>query len=227
MVNVWMHNGHLMVDGKKMSKSLGNFFTIRDLLQKYNPEAVRLSLIMTHYRQPLDWTTDSIEMAKQILNKWYRIIEKFEYHDFFTSTAQSSKRTLQTFCESHAEELEQATADFFKELCDDLNTPTAVQVLSQNIRLLESQQQQCEDADLHLAAVLRCADVLGLLYQDPTQWFKCGVSLGDEEIEEKIKMRELARNNKNFAVSDQIRDELALAGVQIEDSANGTKWRRI
>jgi cysteinyl-tRNA synthetase len=220
MANFWMHNGHLMVEGKKMSKSLGNFFTIRELIQKYNPEAIRLAFLLTHYRQPLDWTTNSIEMAKQILSKWYRVIEKFEKHDFF-----SKKEVFYSFLEERMEKIELLSNDFFKALCDDLNTPAALQALAKKVKTLEDSME-----DIDLAVVLFCREAVGLLKQSARSWFQYSAigieTLSDEEIERKLKTRQQAKEQRNFKLADEIREELLANGVQIEDSVEGPRWRR-
>ena len=189
MANYWMHNGYLMAEGEKMSKSLGNFYTVNELLDEFPGEAIRLLLLKTHYRQPLDFTKDGLAEAKRELDGWYR---------------QKTK----------AGDVPDAVIDM---LCDDLNSPGAIAAL----------HGMSGDA----AAMTAGANFLGLLQQDPEEWFKwqptsAAGGLSDEEIDAKIAARTEARKNKDFATSDAIRDELAAAGVILEDGAGGTTWRR-
>ena len=219
MANFWIHNGHLMVEGKKMSKSLGNFFTVRELLDKYNPEAIRLTLIGTHYRQPLDWTENLINMSKQILNKWYRIIEKFENHVFF-----SDNKVFDEFYKNNVDAINETSKDFVESLHDDLNTPNAIHHFSKMLKELDE-----EGTDIILASVLYCKNFIGLLDQKSYEWFKyiSNENITEEKIEQLIAERAVARKEKNFALSDKIRNELQNNGIQIEDSPSGTTWRKI
>ncbi|MDR0633102.1 MAG: cysteine--tRNA ligase [Holosporales bacterium] len=218
-VNFWMHNGHLIVEGKKMSKSLGNFFTVRELLQKHNHEAIRLALLSTHYKQPLDWTANSLEMSKQILNKWYRTIEKFQNHVFFADNG-----VLRAFVEENKAKIERIGDDFFAAMYDDMNTPVAIQAFTKMIKDLENTGNE----DI-LAAILVCKDIIGSLTQTAISWFQHSSVdvISAEEIEKKIAARGQARETQNFQLADQIRDELLAQGVQIEDSTSGTAWHRI
>lgn len=189
MANYWMHNGYLMAEGEKMSKSLGNFYTVNELLDEFPGEAIRLLLLKTHYRQPLDFTKDGLADARRELDGWYRI-------------------------KADGGEL---PAALIEALCDDLNTPGAITVL----------RGSSNDPSMLTAG----ANFLGLLQQDPDDWFKwqpksAAGGLTDAEIDAKIDARKAARADKDFATSDAIRDELQAAGIILEDGANGTTWRR-
>ncbi|MEK9752390.1 MAG: cysteine--tRNA ligase [Rhodospirillaceae bacterium] len=193
----WMHNGYLMSEGEKMSKSLGNFYTVHDLLKEFPGEAIRLVLLQTHYRQPLDFTKAGIADAKRTLDRWYR------------AAAGGG--------EPAASPPEAVVAA----LSDDLNTPQAVAELH---RLASA-----GDGPAFLAG----ARFLGLLEQDPEAWFKwqppkaeATGGLDDAAIEALIVERADARKAKNFKRSDEIRDQLAVAGVVLEDGPAGTTWRR-
>ena len=203
----WMHNGYLMSEGEKMSKSLGNFYTINELLQEYPGEAVRLLLLKTHYRQPLDFTKSGLDEAKRELDRFYGALRGLD-----------------------VPRVEGAPADaVFEPLTDDLNTPLALSALHASLRDLNN----AADADAQLVAaqsLLRSASVLGLLEQDPEDWFRWRPAnadgLDDDAIEYLVRQRTEARGAKDFATSDRIRDELAEAGVVLEDKSDGTIWRR-
>ena len=199
---IWMHNGHLMVEGEKMSKSLGNFYTVHDLLKEYPGEAIRLLLLKTHYRQPLDFTKAGLAEAKQELDRWYGALRRAQSE---TQDVGEASRVVAA-------------------LEDDLNTPLAIAALHE----VASEINKTGEG----AARLRSgAAVLGLLQSDPEAWFKwqsagAGGGLSDADIEAAIQNRLDARKAKNFAEADRIRKELADAGIMLEDGPGGTTWRR-
>ena len=188
----WMHNGYLMSEGEKMSKSLGNFYTVHDLLKEFPGEAIRLLLLSTHYRQPLDFTRDGIAEARRTLDRWYRAIG---------DTRDAGAEVPEAIVSA---------------LSDDLNTPLAVAEL-----------HKLEGAELRAGARF-----LGLHADDPDIWFKwrpegdAEAGLDDAAIDALIAERAKARTSKDFARSDKIRDQLAGAGIILEDGADGTTWRR-
>ncbi len=204
----WMHNGYLMSEGEKMSKSLGNFYTINELLQEFPGEAVRLLLLKTHYRQPLDFTKGGLEEAKRELDRFYGALRGSEAN-------------------AAGDDVNEAV---LSALGDDMNTPLALTELH---ALLRSLNNTSDDASRREAvrALRSAASVLGLLQQEPEEWFKWqpagGSGLEDAEIEALIEQRRAARAEKNFAESDHIRDELADAGIVLEDKPEGTVWRRV
>ena len=208
MARYWMHNGYLMAEGEKMSKSLGNFYTVNELLEEFPGEAIRLLLLKTHYRQPLDFTKEGLAEAKRELDGFYGALRN----------AKSSGRI--------------ASAPHplvFKALMDDLNTPQVISELHRLTGLLNTSDDDARSANA--GVLLGSAETLGLLQQDPEAWFKWQPAsatggLGDDEIEAKIATRVEARKNKDFATSDAIRDELLAAGIILEDGAGGTTWRR-
>jgi len=205
MANYWMHNGYLMAEGEKMSKSIGNFYTINELLQEFPGEAIRLLLLKTHYRQPSDFTKEGLAEAKRELDGFYQALRQSSAADDSASSEPSK---------------------IIDALCDDLNTP-------KSISLLHEMLGQINRGDASAQHTLRAnAAILGLLQQDPEEWFKWSPpsksndGLSDDDIEAKIIARNEARANKDFAASDVIRDELQAAGIILEDSAAGTIWRR-
>ncbi len=211
-VNIWMHNGFVRIDNEKMSKSLGNFFTVRDVLATLrDPEVLRYFLISSHYRGPINYSAEQLAQADETLLGLYRALQD----------AGANGRVDQA-----------ALAKFHEAMQDDFNTPEALAVLqgvARDLNIAKAARQASASADG--AATLReLGRALGLLQQDPGVYAKRGVgarSLADEQIETLIAARRAARAAKNFAESDRIRELLAAAGVLIEDKPGGaTQWRR-
>ena len=206
---IWMHNGYLMVEGEKMSKSLGNFITVHNLLKEHHGEAVRLCMLMTHYRQPLNWTADGLAQAKSNLDSFYGALR---------ATVEIVPATV-------------APADnFVSALADDLNSPQAIAALHELVGELNKAGNDKAKATAK-NNLLAAGNLMGLLQLDPEDWFKwtpAGASdgLSDADIDALIEQRREARANKDFATSDQIRDDLAAQGIVLEDSANSTIWKR-
>jgi len=201
----WMHNGYLMTEGEKMSKSLGNFYTVHGLLEEFPGEAIRLALLKSHYRQPLDFTKAGIAEAKRELDGFYGALRGVD--------ANPDQDT----------EIPAVTGA----LSDDLNTPLALSHLHE---LAGSINKADAVEKPEIAGRLLAAGVLlGLLQQDPEDWFKGDASedgIEDAAIDALIEERNQARADKNFARSDEIRDQLAEAGVLLEDGSDGTTWKR-
>jgi cysteinyl-tRNA synthetase len=208
-VNLWMHNGFVRVDDEKMSKSLGNFFTIREVLKKYDPEVVRYFILASHYRSPLNYGDESLEQAKSALTRLYTALK-----DLPGAPAPVATEHEQRF---------NAAMD------DDFNTPVAVAVLfdlAHDINRLRAAEPARAAA---LAAVLRqLGGVLGLLQRGAESFLQAGASAGlsSDAIEALIAERLAARRARNWAESDRIRAELKAKGVLLEDQAGGTTWRR-
>jgi cysteinyl-tRNA synthetase len=241
MAKFWLHNGHLMINGQKMSKSLGNFFTVRELLGKHPAEVVRLTLISTHYRQPLDWTYQLTIMAQQQLNKWYRILGKNDiYDDLFDDAhtnaldeASIDRNKCADVMESapgedpvfaaHMDAIKELSQDFLEALCDDLNTPLAIQHLNKMVHAYD----QYPTDELYLS-IFYCGRMLGVLYHAPKHWFQrdSGGPVDGSLIEQKIYERNNAKLKKDYDLADKIRRDLLERGVVLEDTAEGTSWRK-
>ncbi len=209
-VNIWMHNGHIMVDEEKMSKSLGNFFTVRELLKRYRPEVVRFFLLASHYRSPLNYTEQNLEAAKASLARLYTALRE-------VTPEQGSDG-------AHGLRFHQAMAD-------DFNTPEAFTVLFDLARELNRAKDQGDHLRAgQLAGSLReLGGLLGLLQEDPEQFLRGrddSQGLDDKEIEQLIAQRLQARREKNWAEADRIRDQLKQQGIVLEDGPQGTTWRR-
>lgn len=204
----WIHNAMLNMNGEKMSKSLGNIFYIRDFLDKQPGEVLRLALLSGHYRQPLNWTDDTIEQARSILDRLYRVLNKVK-------DIESNKELLATPPEKVLEAL-----------CDDLNTSKALAELNEIAGKLSSCSS--DEASDFKAQLQSAANVLGILQQSPDEWLGIGQTTDDidkNKVESLIKEREEARLSKNFERADQIRSELSDMGIEIEDTPKGTIWR--
>ncbi|WP_299734335.1 cysteine--tRNA ligase [uncultured Endozoicomonas sp.] len=207
-VNTWMHSGAIRLDNVKMSKSLGNFFTIREVLDKYDEELVRYFMISSHYRSSINYSEESLKEAGVRLERLYTSLKGLD----LTGVAAA---------EDH--EFEQR---FFKVMDDDFNTPEALAVLFELVRHLNTVRSQDETAALPLAALLvKLGGILGILQGSPEAFLKSGSDVDESWIEEMIQKRADAKKNRDFAESDRIRDELAGQGIILQDSREGTTWK--
>ncbi|MBN8713936.1 MAG: cysteine--tRNA ligase [Xanthomonadales bacterium] len=197
----WLHNGMLTFEGRKMSKSLGNVLVLHELLQQHPAEALRLRLLSGHYRQPLDWSESGIRQATSTLDGWYRVLRDMADVDV-------PERNMPV-----PQGIEAA-------LCDDLNTPQALAELAELADRARRDRSAVAKAEL-----LAGAATLGLLRQEPQDWFRAGKNEVDTtHIETLLRQRREARECRDFARADALRDELHALGVLIEDSTEGTRW---
>ncbi len=211
--SIWMHNGFLNIDDEKMSKSLGNFFTAREVMAKVkHPEVLRFLLLSSHYRGPMNYSIEQLEHAEAALGRLYNALRGV------VSSTQSVASS-------------EATATFEAAMDDDFNTPEAIAVLQGLARAINSARDRGEGASVELLAaeLRRLGGALGLLQLDAETWSRAGQAhgLADNEIDSQIALRLAARKAKNWAESDRIRDELARHGIVLEDKPGGiTVWRR-
>ena len=213
-VNYWMHAGAVRVDGEKMSKSLGNFFTIREILDKYDAEVVRYLLISSHYRSEIDYSQESLREAKQGLDRFYTALNSAVLKgggpvEAATQLAGNPYRNR-----------------FVQAMDDDFNTREALSVMYDLVRALNAETDAGEARKL-ASVLLALGNSLGILLQDPRSYLQGG-QRGDDAaaIEALIAERIQAKKDRNFARSDQIRDELKAQGIVLEDGKEGTTWRR-
>jgi cysteinyl-tRNA synthetase len=210
-VNYWMHNGFVRVNEEKMSKSLGNFFVLREVLENYRAEEIRYFIVSSHYRSQLNYSEEQLDHARSALQRFY--------------TALQDTETVEVPADSeYQRRFEQA-------LEDDFNTANAIAVLFDLAREINRAKSEQEGAQHALASLLRyLGGIIGLLQADADDFLKSGggqgAGLSDVAIDELIEQRLQARADKNWADADRIRDELNAAGIVIEDGANGTRWRR-
>ncbi|MES1955124.1 cysteine--tRNA ligase [Salinisphaera hydrothermalis] len=213
-VGLWMHNGFVTVDDEKMSKSLGNFLTLRDVLAQYDAESVRYFVLATHYRSPLAYNAEAMDSAASALARLYTTL-----------------RDAPAGGDTHADVNAAYRSRFLEAMDDDLNTPAAIAVLFDMAREANRAGADESTRRADLAAGLReFGAMIGLLQQDADAYLQAGGVTDDgltaETIEGMLAQRREARAARDFATADRIRDELTAAGVVLEDSAEGTKWRR-
>jgi len=210
-VNYWMHAGPVRVNAEKMSKSLGNFFTIRDVLKEHNPEVVRYFLASVHYRSHIDYSTDSLREAKSALDRFYQALEGVKSSD------------------SKLDEQSDYTVRFYEAMDDDFNTPRALAVLFDLVGELNRAKAEGLDTVAYYAGQLRAlGGLIGLLQQESNAYLQHAAEgeITPEAIEALIQERKEARAAKEFARSDEIRDQLAAQGVVLKDGPQGTQWYR-
>lgn len=215
-VNYWMHAGAVRVDNEKMSKSLGNFFTIREVLDKYHPEIVRYFLLSSHYRSPISYSEENLIAARQGLERFYHALRDF------------SPLAPTNLADVWSSVFGQR---FIAAMDDDFNTREAFSVLYDLVREINTAASADRAQAAALAAELKAlGGVLGVLQADPTEFLQRGVHQandpGDDDIVSLIKEREIAKGEKQFARADAIRNELKARGIVLEDSRAGTRWRR-
>jgi cysteinyl-tRNA synthetase len=200
-----MHSGLLKINGEKMSKSLGNFAMLKDLFVSYHPEVIRYYLISSHYKSSLNFDSDSLDQARSALTRLYQAA------------------SLVPFQESDLHE--DSVKGFIDSMNDDLNTPEALSILFGLAKSINS-TQDAQDQSMYASTMKELGKVLGLLNDSSEAFLQYGANLTDEEISQKIEERNQARNNKDFLKADQIRDELASQGILLDDSSDGTSWKK-
>lgn len=214
--NNWLHMGFINIDGEKMSKSLGNFFTIRDVLTKFHAETVRFFLLSSHYRSPVNFSDAALKESHQALSRLYHALKIFDGVELDPTAWQSS-----------------FGQEFSTAMNDDFNTSRAISVLF-NLASEVNKAHKAEDnqAAYTLARTLKTlASVLNIAQTNPNEFLQAKIGdetgLSDDDIEQKIHERAIAKKEKNFALADSIREQLKAQGIELEDSRAGTTWRRV
>lgn len=210
-VNVWMHNGFVRVDDEKMSKSLGNFFTVREVLEQYRPEVIRFFILSSHYRSPLNYSQENLDEAKVALSRLYNAIRDVSMDATGPDDA--------------------LVGEFNTVMEDDFNTPRAIAVLHEAAHEINRLDKSSARAKCLAVTVKHLGGMLGILQSSPQAYLQSsarqdGKGITSDEIQVFIDQRNQARKKKNFKEADRIRDLLAEKGVMLEDTAGGTLWRR-
>jgi cysteinyl-tRNA synthetase len=225
-----VHNGFVNIDKEKMSKSLGNFFTMREVYKKYHPEVLRLFLISSHYRSPIDFSEKNLEDATKVLSRFYEGLAGAR-----EKTKSIDLTTLSDFSEKVARH--PLTQKFETAMNDDLNTAVAMAHMNEELRNLNTAvsgkgESSLEELAIATTAWERAGQILGLFFLTPEEFEKelfeiknTDKNLDVGKIEELIAGRKSARQSKNWAEADRCRDELTAMGILIEDTPNGTEWK--
>lgn len=209
-VNIWMHTGFVEVHEEKMSKSLGNFFTIRDVLKDYDAQTIRYFLVSSHYRSPVNYSEDNLQQARTCCERLYLSLLDRNIDDVVLDEHNSFVQR------------------FYQAMDDDFNTPLAVSVLCELSKEINiAREHNPKDADVLASLLKKLANILGLLTQDAQTYLQASknTNIYPEQIERLVKERDQARLDKDFAKADTIRKQLTDMGIILEDSPQGTRWR--
>ncbi|MFN7253206.1 MAG: cysteine--tRNA ligase [Anaerobacillus sp.] len=217
MANYWLHNGYINIDNEKMSKSLGNFILVHDIIKKYEPEIIRFFMLMAHYRSPINFNDELLTSAKNGLDRLKTAVRNLEYR--LEQTADLGEKGSEWF-----EKINEEKAKFIREMDDDFNSANAIATLFDLAKLanvyLREDHTSKEVLEHFLTVFTELADVLGLVLSSPK-------GLLDEEIDKLIEERNEARKNRDFALADKIRDDLKEMSIVLEDTAQGVRWKRV
>ncbi|RXJ03019.1 cysteine--tRNA ligase [Anaerobacillus alkaliphilus] len=217
MANYWLHNGYINIDNEKMSKSLGNFILVHDIIKKYDPEIIRFFMLMAHYRSPINFNDELLSSAKNGLERLKTAVKNLEYRLEETANLGNNETEWLTKVEAEKE-------NFIREMDDDFNSANAIATLFDLAKLanvyLREDHSSTAVLERFLAVFNELADVLGLALSSPSE-------LLDEEIDKLIEQRNEARKNKDFALADKIRDELKDLNIVLEDTPQGVRWKRV
>ena len=208
--NVWIHNGPLRIDNEKMSKSLGNFFTVREVLKYYDAEVIRHLLVASHYRSPINYSEQSLQQSASALERFYISLEDLDISGAKYLTNSRFEKA------------------FYQAMDDDFNTPEAFSVMFEMVKEINKHKTKDRAYANQLGALLiRLGGILGFLQNEPSEFLRSGVSIGVDfqEIERMIAAREQARADKDWKRADEIRDQLATMKVVVEDGDEGSSWR--
>ncbi|MFK7815783.1 MAG: cysteine--tRNA ligase [Gammaproteobacteria bacterium] len=204
----WMHNGFVNVDQEKMSKSIGNVLLVKELLKQAPGEAIRVTLLSTHYRSPLDWTDDALKQSSKILDKLYGALQELQDVEVEVCS-------------------EDVSDGFLQALKDDLNTPAAFAELHKLAKRANTEKDPAARRLLK-KQIMAAGNILGILQQNPNEWFQGEGDINESEIQELLDSRAQAKKDKNFGVADEIRDKVTAMGIQIQDHPDGSSsWRKL
>lgn len=224
--NYWIHNGFVNINKEKMSKSLNNFFTIRDILKICHPEALRLLFLMTHYRQPLEYSEDKLKEASSALHRIYIFLDEVAH----VQGSKKGKKMGQEICDMKGHFIK----EFEEAMNDDFNTPKAVAAIFEIVRMGNTIIAGKPDTDSaeHLKEVSSyifniVSKVLGIINHSADEWYKSNLKIPVSEVEALIAKRAEARKNKDFVLADSVRAELTEKGVEIIDTLDGTRFRTL
>ncbi len=212
--NIWLHNGFVSIDDQKMSKSLGNFFTVRDILKEFDPEVIRLFMLSAHYRKPLNFARKMLEQSENALRRLYNLKRNLEHY-----ISAENKKKIDT--ELNETNYDNYTLRFEQAMDDDLNTAEALAVLFDIVRDINSAitsgltRDKAKEA---YSCYMKIAGILGILS-------KMGHAITDDRIKSLVEQRQQARADKNWSMADRIRDELKSQGVVLEDTPQGVRWK--
>ncbi|MFA6409248.1 MAG: cysteine--tRNA ligase [Gammaproteobacteria bacterium] len=226
MANYWLHVGFVEINKEKMSKSKGNFFTLREVLKEYHPEVIRLFMFLSHYRSPIDYSKDNLDTARTALRRLYNALQHSP-HKF--STLDEAKNLAEKLKEDKT--FAKIWEDFWEAMADDLNTPLAFANLFNLANLINKLQPENPSTANDYSLILRSLgqEVFGILKEDPLHFLQTGnkeTSLKSEEIDALIQERKKARQEKNWSKADEIRKKLMDLGIELEDTADGTVWKQ-
>ena len=215
--NYWMHNGYININNQKMSKSLGNFFTVRDILKQYDPEIVRFFMLSAHYRNPINFSDILMEQSKSAVERVYTCIDNLNF-----LLDNSEKRALNEREQEYSKKLDEFKQKFIDAMDDDLNTADAIAaifeiVYASNTYLSNEEKNSQEIVDKALFTITELGSILGLFNKKPEK-------LLNAEIEAMIEERNQARKDKNWAKADEIRDKLKAMNIVLKDTPMGVKW---
>ena len=206
---VWMHTGSLRIDHQKMSKSLKNFITIKEALNENASEVLRFFLISSHYRSPLNFSDEGLKEAKNSLDRLYNSLQELSYEtDEHIPTEYSGK--------------------FHDAMQDDFNSPLAISVLFEMVKEINilKKEDKLTEASILASELISLSNILGILLDDPENYFTSGIDLSNQDIEAAIEIRNKARKDKDFELSDKIRDDLLKKGITLEDKGTKTIWKK-
>ncbi len=215
--NYWIHNGYINIDNEKMSKSKGNFFTVREILEEYDPEVIRFFMVSAHYRSPVNFSRDLIQAAKNGLERLYTAKYNLEFW-----MEKSRREAMDKEEKESLEKMMTYKTRFIEAMDDDFNTADAVGAIFELVRLINTRTGEDTSKTLLRSShdlLMELTSVLGILVKEK--------DLLDTEIDALIQERELARENKDYARADQIRDDLLARGIRLEDTPQGVKWSHI